>query len=98
MSQQQRSARVIPLAGAWPRIDLGLNVDGMLFVDVDGDPYGDVIAMAVGVGDLHQCQLVVGCKGQDIVYGATVDGQRAGAGVEEIAQVVAAVKKLFDLQ
>lgn len=35
------------MAGVWPRIDLGLNVDGMLFVDVDGDPYGDVIAMAL---------------------------------------------------
>ena len=31
----------------WPRIDLGSNVDGMLFVDVDGDVYGDVIATAL---------------------------------------------------
>ncbi len=30
----------------WPRVDLGLNVDGMLFVDVDGDEYGDIIGTA----------------------------------------------------
>ncbi|UCD48512.1 MAG: VCBS repeat-containing protein [Phycisphaerales bacterium] len=35
------------MSGKWPRIDLGFNVDGMLFVDVDGDAYGDVIATAL---------------------------------------------------
>ncbi|HKJ69350.1 MAG TPA: FG-GAP-like repeat-containing protein [bacterium] len=28
----------------WQRIDVGLNVDGMLFVDIDNDQFGDVIA------------------------------------------------------
>ncbi|HKJ67265.1 MAG TPA: VCBS repeat-containing protein [bacterium] len=32
---------------AWSRIDLGINVDGMLFVDVDGDRYGDIIGTAL---------------------------------------------------
>ncbi len=31
----------------WERTDLGMNVDGMLFVDVDDDKYGDVIAQAL---------------------------------------------------
>jgi len=31
----------------WQRTDFGLNVDGMLFVDVDGDEFGDVIAEAL---------------------------------------------------
>jgi hypothetical protein len=31
------------MTAAWTRIDLGLNVDGLLFVDVDGDAYGDII-------------------------------------------------------
>jgi hypothetical protein len=28
----------------WQRIDLGINVDGMLFANIDDDPYGDIIA------------------------------------------------------
>ncbi len=32
---------------AWGRIDLGFNVDGMLFTDVDGDEFADVIAEAL---------------------------------------------------
>ena len=59
---------------------------------------GDVVAMAVGVGDLHQCQLVVGCKGQDIVYGATVDGQRLATSNQEISKIVTAIEELFDFQ
>ena len=35
------------MTGKWPRIDLGINADGMLFVDVDGDKFGDVIAQAL---------------------------------------------------
>jgi len=35
------------MTSAWPRIDLGVNVDGMLFVDVDGDEFGDVIGQAL---------------------------------------------------
>jgi hypothetical protein len=35
------------MEGFWPRIDLGINVDGMLFVDVDGDEYGDIIGQAL---------------------------------------------------
>ncbi len=31
----------------WHRIDLGMNVDGMLFVDVKGHPYGGIIATAL---------------------------------------------------
>jgi hypothetical protein len=31
----------------WQRVDLGLNADGMLFVDVDGDPFADIIAQAL---------------------------------------------------
>jgi len=34
---------------AWPRVDLGLNVDAMLFVDVDGDSLADVIGQALPV-------------------------------------------------
>ncbi len=35
------------MTGKWERIDLGMNVDGMLFVDVDGDEFGDIIATAL---------------------------------------------------
>jgi len=35
------------MSGPWARIDLGMNIDGMLFVDVDGDDYGDIIGMAL---------------------------------------------------
>jgi hypothetical protein len=35
------------MSDPWTRIDVGLNVDGMLFVDVDGDALGDVIATAL---------------------------------------------------
>ncbi len=35
------------MTGEWERTDFGINVDGMLFVDVDGDKYGDVIAQAL---------------------------------------------------
>ena len=31
----------------WLRVDFGINVDGMLFTDVDGDSYGDVIGTAL---------------------------------------------------
>lgn len=31
----------------WKRIDLGINVDGMLFVDVDGDEYADIIGQSL---------------------------------------------------
>ena len=31
----------------WQRVDFGLNVDGMLFVNVDDDDFGDVIAEAL---------------------------------------------------
>lgn len=32
------------MMGAWQRVDLGFNVDGMLLVDIDNDEYADVIA------------------------------------------------------
>jgi hypothetical protein len=35
------------MTSAWQRIDVGLNVDGMLFVDVDDDAYADIIAEAL---------------------------------------------------
>jgi len=35
------------MTGAWKRVDFGFNVDAVLFVDVDGDMYGDVIAEAL---------------------------------------------------
>lgn len=35
------------MTAPWERSDLGVNVDGMLFVDVDGDKFGDVIAQAL---------------------------------------------------
>ena len=35
------------LTGRWQRIDLGRNVDAMLFVDVDGDAFADCIAEAL---------------------------------------------------
>jgi hypothetical protein len=35
------------MAGNWKRIDLGVNADGILIMDVDGDEYGDVIAQAL---------------------------------------------------
>ncbi len=31
----------------WERVDLGLNVDGMLFLDVDGDDFGDIIGTSL---------------------------------------------------
>lgn len=35
------------MEGQWPRIDLGFNIDGILFTDVDGDNNADVIALAL---------------------------------------------------
>lgn len=35
------------LTGTWEKIDLGLNVDGLLITDVDGDAQADVIAQAL---------------------------------------------------
>jgi len=35
------------MTGKWQRVDFGLNVDGMLFVNVDDDNFGDVIAEAL---------------------------------------------------
>ncbi|KKR27980.1 MAG: FG-GAP repeat protein, partial [candidate division CPR2 bacterium GW2011_GWD2_39_7] len=35
------------MEGKWTRSDLGMNADGYLFVDVDGDEYADVIAEAL---------------------------------------------------
>jgi hypothetical protein len=35
------------LSAKWERIDFGLNVDGCLTLDVDGDEFGDVIALAL---------------------------------------------------
>ena len=35
------------MTGKWERVDLGLNVDSMLLVDVDGDGQLDVIAEAL---------------------------------------------------
>lgn len=35
------------MTAAWTRIDFGVNVDGMLFVDVDDDQFGDIIATAL---------------------------------------------------
>jgi len=35
------------LTEPWKRVDFGLNVDGLLIMDVDGDDYGDVIAAAL---------------------------------------------------
>ena len=33
--------------GTWDKVDLGLNVDGILVMDVDGDQYADLIAQAL---------------------------------------------------
>ncbi len=35
------------MTGKWQRIDFGLNVDGMVFTDVDDDSFGDVIGTAL---------------------------------------------------
>ena len=35
------------MADRWQRADLGINVDGMLFVDVDSDRYSDIIGEAL---------------------------------------------------
>ncbi len=35
------------MEGKWQRSDLGMNADGYLFVDIDGDEYADVIAEAL---------------------------------------------------
>ena len=35
------------LSGNWKKQDVGMNVDGIFIVDVDGDQYGDVIGMAL---------------------------------------------------
>lgn len=35
------------MTGTWRRSDLGMNVDGMLLVDVDNDAFGDIIATAL---------------------------------------------------
>ena len=35
------------MEGKWVRSDLGMNVDGYFFVDIDGDEYADVIAEAL---------------------------------------------------
>ena len=35
------------MEGKWTRYDLGMNVDGYLFIDIDGDEYADIIAEAL---------------------------------------------------
>lgn len=35
------------MEGKWVRSDLGMNVDGYLFTDIDGDEYADIIAEAL---------------------------------------------------
>ncbi|MEX2233174.1 MAG: VCBS repeat-containing protein [Cyclobacteriaceae bacterium] len=35
------------MTGKWERIDLGMNVDGMLMMEVDDDNFGDIIATAL---------------------------------------------------
>ena len=35
------------MTGKWERVDLGFNVDAVLFADVDGDEHADVIAQAL---------------------------------------------------
>jgi hypothetical protein len=35
------------MSGHWQKVDLGLNVDGILIMDVDGDDFGDIIAQAL---------------------------------------------------
>lgn len=35
------------MTGAWTRVDLGMNVDGMLFTDADGDEFGDILATSL---------------------------------------------------
>lgn len=35
------------MSSDWLKIDIGMNVDGILIMDVDGDEYGDVIAQAL---------------------------------------------------
>ncbi|MEX1238220.1 MAG: VCBS repeat-containing protein, partial [Cyclobacteriaceae bacterium] len=35
------------MTGKWERMDLGMNVDGMLFIDADGDDFGDIIATSL---------------------------------------------------
>ncbi len=35
------------LSGTWVKQDVGMNVDGIFVVDVDGDEYGDIIGMAL---------------------------------------------------
>jgi hypothetical protein len=35
------------MEGIWKRTDFGMNADGYMFVDIDGDEYADVIALAL---------------------------------------------------
>ena len=35
------------MSGPWEKVDLGVNVDGILIMDVDGDEYADLIAQAL---------------------------------------------------
>jgi hypothetical protein len=35
------------MTGNWKKVDLGLNADGILVMDVDGDEYADIIAQAL---------------------------------------------------
>jgi hypothetical protein len=35
------------MTNKWERIDLGMNVDGILFIDMDDNDYGDIIATAL---------------------------------------------------
>ncbi|MCK5700407.1 MAG: VCBS repeat-containing protein, partial [Cyclobacteriaceae bacterium] len=34
------------MSGDWTKVDIGINADGILVMDVDGDEYGDIIAQA----------------------------------------------------
>ncbi len=35
------------MTSKWKKVDLGMNVDGILIMDVDGDEFGDIIAQAL---------------------------------------------------
>jgi len=69
------------MTGEWPRIDFGINVDGVLFVDVDGDEFGDVIAQALpNVYWLEAADTQANSWGASIIGTLTPTGHTNGQG------------------
>jgi len=77
----------------WERIDLGLNVDGMLFVDVDQDDFSDIIAEALPAVYWLEAQDVQGNTWKAVKIGEIPRTDHINGQGFETAQIIAGGKE-----